>query len=107
MFEDDGDMRCTVYSAPKSKTLPSKVLYYFFFPDVFRQVSDPQMARFTHHSVQQYSTLLGLSFQICSEVKYSCEISIFLINFRNSEKSRVRVILLPASDDGSQFERKI
>lgn len=32
--------------------ISGEVLDYFFFSDVFRKVSDPQMAGFTHHPVE-------------------------------------------------------
>lgn len=72
----------------KNQNLPSEVLDNFFLPDVLRQISNPQMARFAHHNVEQYSPLLGLSFQIRFHVKYSCEKSILVKTDEILDESR-------------------
>lgn len=46
------------------------------------------MARFAHHNVEQYSPLLGLSFQIRFHVKYSCEKSILVKTYEILDESR-------------------
>lgn len=55
----------------KLKILPSEVLDNFFFPNVFRKISDPQMARFSHHPVYEYPPLLGKSYPIRCDTQNS------------------------------------
>lgn len=47
------DAPCSAPKIENSSLIPGEVLDNLFLSDVFREVSDPQMASFSHHPVYE------------------------------------------------------